>query len=112
MKFFGPSLDSGPKAEIPLHEGGVSRKRNDSVGGKVMRLEAEEIEEVAEEVRGREAESSCKMGQEDDPFAEFRGRDGFYAGSATDNLRGDPARPGQPVDVRLANIGSFLASRG
>ena len=46
----------------------------------MMRLEAEEIEEVAEEVRGREAESSFKMGQEDDPFAGFRGRDGFCAG--------------------------------
>ena len=76
-----------------------------------MRLEAEEIEEVAEEVGGREAESPVEMGQEDDPFAGFRGRDGFCAGSVTDNLQSDPTRPDEPIDVTLADIGPFPASR-
>ena len=112
VKEFGPGLNCRPKTEIPLHEAGEGRKGDNSVGREVMRLEAEETEELAEKVGRRETESPFEKGQEDDPFAGFRGRDGFCAGSATDNLWSDPAHPGQPVDVRLANIGSFPASRG
>ena len=91
MKKFGPSLDGGPKAEIPLHEGGVSRKRNDSIGREVMRVEAKEIKELAEKVGGREAESPFKVRQEDDPFAGFGGRDEFCPGLAANHLRRDSA---------------------
>ena len=37
-------------------------ERNDGIARKVMRLEAKEIEEVAEEIRGMEAESPFELG--------------------------------------------------
>ena len=104
MKEFGPGLNGGPETEIPLHEAGEGRKGNDGIGWEVMWMEAEKVKKLAEEIAGRKAESPLEVGQEDDPFAGFRGRDGFCAGSATDYLRSDSARPDQPVDVSLADI--------
>ena len=104
VKEFGLGLYGGPKTEIPLPEAGEGRKGNDGVSLEVIWQEAEKVKKLAEEIAGREAESPLEVGQEDDPFAGFGGRDGFCAGSATDNLRSDSARPDQPVDVSLADI--------
>ena len=104
MEEFGLGLNGGPKTEVPLHEAGEGRKGNNGIGREMMWLEAEEVKELAEEVAGRKAESRLEVGQENDPFAGFRDRDGFCARSVTDQFRRDSVRLDQPIDVSLADI--------
>ena len=57
-----------------------------------MRLEAEEVKKVAEEIAGKKSESPLKMGKENDPFTWFEDRDEFLSGSSANDLGGDLAR--------------------
>ena len=76
-----------------------------------MWLEAEKVKKLAEEIAGKKAESPLEVVQEDDPFAGFRGRDGFYPRSATDYFWRDSARPDQPIEISLTNVGAFPTAR-
>ena len=79
----GPSVDSGPKAEVTFGEGCIGRKESDGIGGKVMRLEAESLEKVADKIADWKTESSLKMREENDVLADFGLRTQFVAGSPT-----------------------------
>jgi hypothetical protein len=46
----------------------------------MVRLQAVRVEEVPEEVRGRQTEAPLKVGDEDDAFAGFRCRYSFSRG--------------------------------
>ena len=54
-------------------ESGIGGKGNNGIGGKVMWLKTEKIEERSEEIRGGESEPALKVSDEHHPLAGFRG---------------------------------------
>jgi hypothetical protein len=73
-------LASGADADVGFHEGGVARKIENGVAGKVVRLEFIKIKKLAEEVRGGKAEATLKMGKKHDVLTGFEYRFDFVAG--------------------------------
>ena len=91
-KELGPQLNCGPEAKESLGEGAIGGKGNDGVGGKMMWLEAKEIEEGSEEIRGGKSEPALEMCNENHPLTGLRGGGYLLAGTTADNLRANPAR--------------------
>jgi hypothetical protein len=68
------SLASGTDADISLHESSITRKVKNGIAGKVVRLKLVKIQELAEEVRGREAEAALEVSEEDNKLTGFKYR--------------------------------------
>jgi hypothetical protein len=76
----GERLTSGTNADVGLHEGGITRKIENGVAGKVMRLELVKIQELAEEVRSGKAEATLEVSKEHDELTGLEYRLDLIAG--------------------------------
>ena len=97
LKVLGPQVDGGPKAEVTLRERDKGREGSDGVSRKMMRLEAEFLEEVVHKVAGRKPKSALEMGYEDDILAFLEIRRSLGTRQPAFHPGWDPPRPDQPV---------------
>ena len=58
----------GFEAEVSLREGNDSGESGDGVGGEVMNLESELVEEAPEEITNGQSEAALEVRNEDHPF--------------------------------------------
>src|SRR3954471_21282372 len=79
---FPPQLDCGENAEVTLAKSDEGRQQHHRVRGEVVRLEAVEFQERAEEPARRQPKAAREMGAEDDALALRRAGDTSVGGGA------------------------------
>jgi hypothetical protein len=106
----GKRLTSGTNADVGLHEGGVTRKIENGVAGKIVRLELVKIQKAAEEVRGRKAEAALEVSKKDDELTGSEYRFDLVAGKPAGYPFRYPSGPVKPVDLVLGDVGAYPGS--
>jgi hypothetical protein len=106
----GKRLASGTNADIGLHKGGIARKIENGVAGKMVRLELVEIEKTAEEIGGGKAEATLEVSKKDDVLTGPEYRFDFVAGKPAGYSFRYPSGPVKPVDLVLGDVGAYPGS--
>jgi hypothetical protein len=102
----------GKEANVALHERNVTRKVEDGIARKVVRLELVKIQELTEEVRSRKAEAALEVSKENDGLTGFKYRFDLVARKPVGYFCRYPSRPVQPVNFGLRYIGALPGSAG
>ena len=71
LEVLGPQIYCRPEAEISLGESGVSRESSDGIGGEMVWLKSEFVEEGSEKRARGESEAALEVRDEDYAFAGF-----------------------------------------
>ena len=99
----------GFEAEVSLREGNDAGESGDGVGGEVMNLDSELVEEAPEEITNGQSEAALKVRDEDHPFPLLDLRLEFALRQATLYPGGNtPSRP-EPLDFVRSYIRTFPA---
>ena len=92
------------ETNVGLHERNKARKIKNGIARKVMRLKLVKIEELAEEVRSRKAETALKMSRENYVLSGFRRGFHLVARNPARHLCRYPTGVVQPVNLRLLHV--------
>jgi hypothetical protein len=106
----GKRLTSGTNADVGLHEGGITRKIENGVAGKMVRLELVKIKKTAEEIGSRKAEATLEVSKKDYVLTGPEYRFDFVAGKPAGYSFRYPSGPVKPVDLVLGDVGAFPGS--
>lgn len=99
----------GFEAEVSLREGNDAGESGDGVGGEVMNLESELVEETPEEIADGQSEAALKVRDEDHPFPFLDLRLEFALWQATLYPGGNPPSRPEPLDFVRSYIRTFPA---
>jgi hypothetical protein len=106
----GKRLTSGTDADVGLHKGGITRKIENGVAGKMVRLELVKIKEIAEEIGGGKAEATLEVSKKDDVLSGSEYRLDLVAGKPAGYPFRYPSGPVKPVDFVLGDVGASPGS--
>ena len=99
----------GFEAEVSLREGNDAGESGDGVGGEVMNLESELVEEAPEEITNGQSEAALEVRDEDHPFPFLDLRLEFALWQATLYPGGNPPSRPEPLDFVRSYIRTFPA---
>jgi hypothetical protein len=103
----GKRLASGTNADIGLHKGGIARKIENGVAGKMVRLELVEIKETAEEIGSGKAEAALEVSEKDDVLTGPKHRFDLVARKPAGYSLRYPSGPVKPIYLVLGNVGAL-----
>ena len=99
----------GFEAEVSLREGDDARESSDGVGGEMMNLEPELVQEAPEEITDGQSEAALEVRDEDHPFPLPDLRLEFALWQATLYPGGNPPSCPEPLDFVRSYIRTFPA---
>ena len=99
----------GFEAEVSLREGNNAREGGDGVGGEMMNLEPQLVQEAPEEIANGQSEAALKVRDEDLPFPLLNLRLEFALWQATLYPGGNPPSRPEPLDFVRSYIRTFPA---
>ena len=97
LEVLRPQFDCGPQAEVSLGEGRQGRQLRDGVGGEVMQLQMEPVQESPEERTRWKSELALEVRDEHDAFSGCWHRFELVAGASTFDTFGDAPGSLQPL---------------
>ena len=99
----------GFEAEVSLRKGDDAGESGDGVGGEVMNLESELVEEPPEEITNGQSKAALEVRDEDHPFPWPDKRLEFTLWKATLYPGGNPPSRPKPLDFVRSHIRTFPA---
>jgi len=107
MKDPPPQANGWPHSKVALAQGGEGREQHHGVGAEMVRLQPEEIEEIAEEFAYGKSEPAVEVRKEEDALAGLGSRHKLGPGDAAVDVLRNLAGTAEEKNVHLRDIGAL-----